>query len=153
MITKYRKRLLYFYLIFMCISMFIIHIRDYNALDDFMDWSILMNHLKNGKHINIIPFRTIITYIQCIFELQIYHFLYIMLGNIAMFIPVGIFISKNDLKIIIPFIILKELIQFILNIGSFDIDTIILNFVGILLGVIMQKICYKYKITYQIMQK
>ena len=68
-----------------------------------------------------------------------------------MFIPVGIFISKNDLKIIIPFIILKELIQFILNVGSFDIDTIILNFVGILLGVIMQKICYKYKITYQIM--
>ena len=71
MITKYRKRLLYFYLIFMCISMFIIHIRDYNALDDFMDWSILMNHLKDGKHINIIPFRTIITYIQDIFELQI----------------------------------------------------------------------------------
>ncbi len=76
MITKYRKRLLYFYLIFMCISMFIIHIRDYNALDDFMDWSILMNHLKDGQHINIIPFRTIITYIQYIFELQISFLIY-----------------------------------------------------------------------------
>lgn len=105
-----------------------------------------IDNIKNGISINLIPFRTLHIYIQYIFMIP--HFFIIILGNIMIFMPIGLFLNKNKLQFIsiIIFIIIKEMLQFILNIGSFDIDTIILNSVGVILGVIIAKKLKKFLI-------
>ena len=73
-----------------------------------------------------------------------------LIGNILMFIPLGIFlfVKKITIKkiflyaILIPLII--ELIQPIIG-RSFDIDDLILNFLGIIIGYFITFILYKTK--------
>ena len=55
------------------------------------------------------------------------------------FVPAGIFLNKKNIIIVLFFIVLKEMFQFICNIGSFDIDTILLNICGIVFGIMIQK--------------
>lgn len=58
-----------------------------------------------------------------------------VLGNIILFIPLGIIFEG---KIIYPYItiILLELLQVVLNKGIFDIVDIVLNFIGISIGIL-----------------
>lgn len=89
-----------------------------------------------GSGFNIVPFQEISRY-----KLGSPMFIYNVLGNIFIFVPFGYFVSravkpKNVVTIIIDAIITSltvELVQ--LKIGrSFDIDDIMLNMLGAILG-------------------
>lgn len=89
------------------------------------------------KNINLVPFRSISPFLQNIFS--VYAFVNIF-GNILVFVPFGfllrILTKKNIVVIFISLltIVSIEMIQFYLKIGFFDIDDIILNSLGTLLG-------------------
>lgn len=89
-----------------------------------------------GSGINNIPFKEIMHY-----EFGSKMFIYNVLGNILIFVPFGYFISryvkpKKILPIIVDALITSVTVETVqLKIGrSFDIDDIILNIVGAIIG-------------------
>lgn len=89
-----------------------------------------------GSGINIIPFKEIMRY-----EFGSKMFIYNVLGNILIFVPFGYFISryvkpKKILPIIVDALITSVTVETVqLKIGrSFDIDDIILNIAGAIIG-------------------
>ena len=101
--------------------------------------SIIENEKDGLRNINLIPFRSMSPYLKNITEP--YAFKNIA-ANIVAFIPLGFFISNKNPKnvfkaliICLGVILSIELIQLFFKIGFFDVDDIILNFIGSLLGV------------------
>lgn len=101
--------------------------------------SIIENEKDGIRNINLIPFRSMSPYLRDITEP--YAFKNIA-ANIVIFIPLGFFISNKNPKnvfkaliICLGVILSIELIQLFFKIGFFDVDDIILNFIGSLLGV------------------
>ena len=100
--------------------------------------------------INLIPFRTIIDYL---FNEDVivrsFAFSNIM-GNIVIFIPLGIYIplliNKKSIftnsAIVALISLCVEIVQYILAIGTADVDDIILNTIGGLLGILIFKLVY-----------
>jgi glycopeptide antibiotics resistance protein len=98
---------------------------------------------------NVIPFRTIGQYLRIRNVSSIIPFIVNIIGNIAVFIPFGIImpiiISKRKrnnpiFAIAIGAILLSlsiELIQYIMSVGVFDVDDLILNTIGALMGYFM----------------
>ncbi len=103
----------------------------------------LIEYIKNSS--NFVPFKTISTYIQAIFDgsMNISIPIKNIVGNLFMFLPMGIFLPFFIVKInkvsifTISMIILLffiEAIQLVTRRGSFDIDDFILNMLGALIG-------------------
>ena len=103
----------------------------------------LVEYIKRSS--NFVPFKTISTYITAMFNgsMNIDIPIRNLLGNLIMFLPMGIYlpyyikkINKVSgftiLMIILLFII--EVIQVVTKRGSFDIDDFILNMLGALIG-------------------
>ena len=94
---------------------------------------------------NIVPFRTIKTYISDLsFSIAFMN----ILGNIIPFVPMGFLIpmafpsQRNIIKTMISCFLLilsVEILQLILFLGSFDIDDIILNLLSCFIGFIFFK--------------
>ena len=91
---------------------------------------------STGSGMNIIPFKEIMRY-----KFGSRMFIYNVLGNILIFVPFGYFISKyikpkKILPIIVDAIITSVTVETVqLKIGrSFDIDDVMLNVVGAILG-------------------
>lgn len=111
-----------------------------------MVWELFIGPYRThgGKRrYNIIPLKTIKNMIlyRKFYTPEI--FFINLAGNVLMFIPLGFFlpiISKKmrSFKIVFAscfFIILTaELLQLIFNVGSFDVDDIILNMLGCIIG-------------------
>lgn len=102
-------------------------------------------------NLNIIPFRTIIEYINPDKEV-LDHAIINLAGNIVMFIPLGFFLpafNANCRKmgklvlLTIIILIIVELIQLFSLTGSFDVDDIILNTIGSSIGYGIQHIIFK----------
>lgn len=135
-----------YFLLFLLVIVFKFN-GNFNNLIDIHN-SILNNKADGIMNINLIPFRTISPYLK---NLPSPFAIYNIFGNIIPFIPLGYFISLsfnkiNPIKLIfvfISFILCIEFIQFIFSIGFFDIDDIILNFIGLFLGYIIL-ICIKH---------
>jgi glycopeptide antibiotics resistance protein len=89
---------------------------------------------------NFVPFKTILPYLMgakggviAIFNI---------IGNIALFVPIGFlvpFVYRNMtwrksllLAVVVPLLI--EIIQVVFRVGIFDIDDVILNGLGIMIG-------------------
>ena len=79
-------------------------------------------------------------------------FLYYFLGNIAVFIPLGYFIKEllniNFIKAIILIIIISffiESYQYIFKVGIFELDDLILNTFGGILGFLGNLLFFKVK--------
>ncbi|NBI29696.1 VanZ family protein [Chengkuizengella marina] len=96
---------------------------------------------------NLTPFSTIKQYFYYYnyFEPEIW--IINIIGNIAVFIPFGVFVPfvlrYNIFKFIFHFILgitCLEVFQLVLKRGSFDIDDIILNTIGAIIGFIIYKI-------------
>lgn len=123
------------------------------------DWNVeaFYNHLKFA---NFEPFYTINNYVNIwkysdSFNISIFLNLF---GNIIAFIPLGIYLplSYRMFKSFILMLIISLLIptviegsQLITTLGSFDIDDIILNSLGIIIGYLIYKLIsliYKFKI-------
>ena len=103
------------------------------------------------RRVNILPFQSIIGYLFGITNVSSSVALNNVLGNIVLFIPLGIYLQllKRDKRVLggMFFILLvslsAEITQFALGIGATDIDDIILNCLGGIIGVF----CYKTFIT------
>lgn len=113
--------------------------------------NININILKNGTHgINLLPLKVLFeTYREVFINLNINYFIINFLGNIIMFMPIGFFIPLlweiPDKKIIIVgflFSLFIEVCQLFLNRGT-DVDDLILNTLGTILGLLVYKFLYK----------
>ena len=100
-----------------------------------------------SRSINLIPFHSIMEYISG-GSANIRKFAFSnVVGNIVIFIPLGVYLSllKKDKRVItnLLFIFLVslfvEVIQGLLGIGAADIDDIILNCLGGLIGILGYK--------------
>ncbi len=108
---------------------------------------ILMNQLQRG---NFTPFKTISINMQ---NLSGWHDLSNLVGNIVAFIPFGIFLvllSKNKgmsfkgvFALTFGLSLSLECLQVVLTLGSFDVDDLILNTSGGLLGYCVFKLYHK----------
>ena len=99
-----------------------------------------------SQNINLVPFRTIGRYIDRLYNSagKLNHQAVINLGgNVIMFIPLGFllpFVSdrakglKNCVVMTFVLLILVETVQLFTLLGSFDIDDLLLNMIGIFMG-------------------
>ncbi len=96
-------------------------------------------------HINLIPFRTIVTYIIRLARDSINLDVVVknVAGNLLLFVPMGAFLpfAFDKMKklwrtslFLFGLILLVELVQIVLMIGSFDVDDLLLNMLGGMLG-------------------
>lgn len=99
-----------------------------------------------------IPFKTIISQLKYGSTNEIIRNI---IGNLCLFIPLSFLLILKDNKyknilrqtlIILPSILMTETLQMITNVGVFDIDDIILNYLGVLLFVIIMNIVNTDKI-------
>ena len=99
-----------------------------------------------SQNINLVPFRTIGRYMDRLYNSagKLNHQAVINLGgNVIMFIPLGFllpFVSdrakklKNCFVMTFAVILSVELLQLATLLGSFDIDDLLLNMIGIFMG-------------------
>lgn len=101
------------------------------------------------------PFKTIISQLK---YGSINEIIRNIIGNLCLFIPLSFLLILKDNKyknilrqtvIILPSILMTETLQMITNVGVFDIDDIILNYLGVLLLVIIMNIVNVDKIYKQ----
>ncbi|AIQ12023.1 VanZ family protein [Paenibacillus durus] len=93
------------------------------------------------RSINIIPFHTIGVYFTESMDIE--RALTNICGNIVIFAPLGIFISYIDVKrslgfkacILLMTTLSFEILQYVFALGSSDVDDILLNFTGGLIGI------------------
>ena len=100
---------------------------------------------------NFVPFKTISNYVTCLFSESINPGLVYrnILGNLFLFMPLSPFLYcfmkdmrkiASNMLLVFLFIILAETVQIAFRIGSFDVDDIILNMLGALLGYLIIRI-------------
>lgn len=101
------------------------------------------------------PFKTIISQLK---YGSINEIIRNIIGNLCLFIPLSFLLILKDNKyknilrqtvIILPSILMTETLQMITNVGVFDIDDIILNYLGVLFFVIIMNIVNVDKIYKQ----
>lgn len=119
------------------------------------DFSILQ---YAAMQMNLVPFETIALYIRAMvrgtinLEIAIAN----LLGNFLLFMPMGVYLPFIFKKIrtlldyvlyMIPVLMMVELVQLLTKRGSFDIDDLILNLSGAIVGFCLwkseagQKVC------------
>ncbi|MBC7915440.1 MAG: VanZ family protein [Pyrinomonadaceae bacterium] len=100
-----------------------------------------------NRSINLIPFYSIRSYIFGSSEIVKRFAFGNVVGNIVLFIPLGIYLPlfKNDKRVITNLLFIfivslfVEIIQGLLAIGASDIDDIILNCLGGCIGILVYK--------------
>lgn len=101
---------------------------------------------------NVIPFKNIFGYIMGIDRYNLDIIIHNTIGNILIFVPLGIFLPilfkkyKTFSRVFVSAMLFStaiELLQFFLQIGQFDIDDIILNTMGSALGYSIIKMIMK----------
>lgn len=148
---KYKKKILKIN-ISIWLLLYIILLSTLTLFDDYfyrgnfniLNWNneIFKNYLSNS--LNLIPFKTIISYITMFVSGNIapYIFIYNILGNAIALMPFAFFLPllfkkqnnfKTFLLTMICIVIGIELLQFITMSGSCDIDDVILNVSGSLI--------------------
>ena len=139
------KVLFYVYVIFL---VFVIVLKFDGSFEKIISLhhSIIENEQSGIKNINVVPFKSILPYLRNITEA--YAFKNIM-GNILAFLPLGFFISnKFPKKVIKPIItcfviiFVIECAQLVFKIGVFDVDDILLNMTGSILGICVNLALY-----------
>lgn len=103
----------------------------------------LIEYIRTSS--NFVPFKTISTYIMAMFDGSLNLGIPIknLIGNLIMFLPMGIYLPYYIKKInkvgrftfsMIILLFVIEVTQLVTRKGSFDIDDFILNMVGALIG-------------------
>jgi glycopeptide antibiotics resistance protein len=133
LILRISKILFFMYLILMIWQLFLGPYRSYSVV----------------RRYNIYPFNTIMNYFMNSDKFS-FHIIFInLVANIVTFIPLGFFTSLlfkrlNKVITITIFSVLTvtsiEAMQFIFNVGVFDVDDIILNTLGCVIGFTFYKI-------------
>jgi glycopeptide antibiotics resistance protein len=115
-----------------------------------MGWLLFYRnrYFLDGYSYNLVPFYTIKKYIVHHDHFNFEIWFKNLFGNIVLFMPIGLFLPLLNAKYKRVFILTAvsvllitavELIQMLARVGSFDIDDIILNTFGALLGLLMTK--------------
>ena len=160
------------YLHVICYAIFIIYLLvlmkivlfKYSDLVDVVK-GIATGNLNGFRSINLIPLTSIIEFAKIILEGNFAKGFNNIIGNIFIFAPLGYFLpllfikcKKINTVILVGFIIsfLFETCQYLLYLGSADIDDIILNLIGTVIGfalyhfiirLVKEKETIKYTIT------
>lgn len=103
-----------------------------------------------AMQMNLVPFKTIALYVRAMMRETINPSIAVanLLGNFLLFMPMGIYLPFLFRKIrslvdfllyMIPVLSLVELVQLLTKRGSFDIDDLILNLAGAILGFLLWK--------------
>lgn len=100
------------------------------------------------RSFNILPFYTIKSYLMGTVDVSHSVGFNNIFGNIALFIPLGIYLQlfKNNKKVFASFVsvfsisLSIEIIQYIFGIGATDIDDILLNCAGGIIGILIYKL-------------
>lgn len=140
------KRIKILYLLYVVLLFFFLF------LYPFGHSSRLNRNLK--RHINYKPFKSITYYVSNLGsknENDVWDAIQNLLFNFAILLPLPFvltiyftFSSNTTLIVCLGFIcIMIEIIQISLKVGNFDIDDIILNFIGSLIGVLLVNEYYK----------
>jgi glycopeptide antibiotics resistance protein len=104
------------------------------------------------RRFNLIPLKTVILYINGYNYSQSYDSIHNLLGNVILFIPFGFLLplcfgkGKSLFKIIFYTFLLSflaELWQLVFKVGIFDVDDILLNVVGGVIGFLIYRIIYR----------
>ena len=121
-----------------------------------MIWEVFIGPYRSytgRRRYNIYPFKTIVNYLLNSSKYNLNVIFINLIANIITFIPLGFFISllfiKNHkiLNSIFPCILIIlsiEMGQFIFNVGVLDIDDIILNGIGCILGIMIYKVTKRF---------
>ncbi len=107
----------------------------------------MLDNYNYGNAINLVPFKTIAQYVAAVFDGSIRgHALRNLAGNLLLLLPAGFFLpfflkAARKLKwycvIIASAIIVIEVVQLFTMSGSLDIDDLLLNFAGALIGFVI----------------
>ena len=110
----------------------------------------------SGENLNLVPFETLRLYWRLLqegtSEALLRHAIINLVGNVVMFVPLGWFLPgvwrvfRGVFRTTIfgaSLICLVELLQYITGLGSCDIDDLILNTAGILLGYCIWRLGHK----------
>lgn len=103
-----------------------------------------------AMQMNLVPFKTIFLYVRAMMRgtMNLDIAIANLLGNFLLFLPMGIYLPWFFVKIryvgqyllrLIPMLFIVELIQLLTKRGSFDIDDLILNLAGAVLGYCLWK--------------
>lgn len=113
------------------------------------------SHADSGYAYNLVLFKEIRRFIIYRKKLGMEAFLLNIVGNVVGFMPFGFFlpvISRrsrhwyNTLLLSFSFSLCIEVTQLVFKVGSFDVDDMVLNTLGGLLGFILYKIVQKIRI-------
>ena len=112
------------------------------------------------QNVNLVPFKTIQDYWGVVFhgtnEAYFNHCFINLAGNVLLFVPIGWLLPKIFYKLrnffrffatCLGAIFLVEIAQLFTLLGSFDVDDIILNLSGMILGFIAYHICSRIRLT------
>ncbi|OMF37214.1 hypothetical protein BK133_06305 [Paenibacillus sp. FSL H8-0548] len=113
-----------------------------------MGWLLFYRnrYFGEGYSYNIVPFYTIKKYIIHYDHFNFETWFKNLFGNVVLFIPIGVFLPLLNKKYrsvlrltaaTIMLITIVEAAQMVTRLGSFDIDDIILNTFGALIGLLM----------------
>ena len=103
--------------------------------------------------INLVPFRTIGSFVRSLLRGWAAHAASNLFGNVLMFVPLGFglpFLSKRAKTffgcVFLSFLIIftAETIQLFTLLGFFDVDDLILNLVGVVIGYWFQFLFVRY---------
>lgn len=115
------------------------------SLDFFFRVFLISSGANGMSSVNLIPMRTIWEYISGQNGVAPTLMIYNTLGNIAIFVPLGLYLrlllreKPLGLVLLLPLCasVLIEIIQFTFSIGAADIDDVILNTVGGIIGALI----------------
>lgn len=113
---------------------------------------IFSNSLDGFRSINLIPFKSIFEFVKVMFTKNFLRGFNNIIGNVLIFAPLGYFLPllfknfkklKNTILFSFGISLLFEICQYVLYLGSADIDDIILNVCGSIVGFLFYKIISK----------
>ena len=94
-------------------------------------------------YLNLIPFKTITRYFEYFSYFKFWDWVSNMFGNVLIFIPIGMLFPLATekkrrflyvLSLSLLMILVIEITQHLFGLGVFDVDDIILNFCGVIIG-------------------
>lgn len=148
---KFSAKKAVLYLLFTVYLFFMLYLLFFQRMG--RDYSISYSEYISGM-VNLVPFRTIGQYIREFAERGSIWAFKNLGGNIILFIPIGIFLPliwKRQRRLVsfiltvTGVILLVELIQLFAMLGSFDIDDLIFNVLGAIIGFIITKLIWRNK--------
>ncbi len=139
-----------FMLYLMCLTKIILF--KYSSSIDVIE-NIFKGELNGFRSINIIPLNSIIDFIKIISEGYFTRGFNNIIGNIFVFVPLGYFLTmlfkktkklRYTILFSLIFSLIYESLQYFLYLGSADIDDIILNLLGAIIGFVFYKVIERY---------